>query len=299
MRIWSLGEIMRQYRLWHLVRLAGDCATAEMQANENCKTVARDQVIPAELAQYVSGMIERARKEANDLTLTSTHDRVFLGEDGSPGGIFPKMMARGITWQELQSQVRVLRECIENDLNRSHFVHIEPSKANVAVDNTARKDWTPVTKGIPGATFDIGEALFCYLLERNTASVFHSMRVAEYGLRFLAKRLKVKLTDKKSPMPIEYADWQKVIVACKNKTEAIAKKPQGPKRQAQLELYSDAADHCVFMKDIWRNNVSHARKPYSPEDALLVIARVRDFLRFLVTTLDPPRESRNGQKQTT
>jgi hypothetical protein len=45
--------------------------------------------------------------------------------------------------------------------------------------------------------------------------------------------------------------------------------------------YSDAADHCEFMKDIWRNNVSHTRKAYSDPEAVAVLQRVREFMEFL------------------
>jgi hypothetical protein len=61
--------------------------------------------------------------------------------------------------------------------------------------------------------------------------------------------------------------------------------PSGPKRQTKLDFYSDAADHGMFMKDIWRNNVSHARRPYHAGEAKVVLDRVRDFMRFLAISL--------------
>lgn len=35
------------------------------------------------------------------------------------------------------------------------------------------------------------------------------------------------------------------------------------------------------MKDIWRNTVSHTRKAYNQPEALAVMERVKDFMRFL------------------
>ena len=72
----------------------------------------------------------------------------------------------------------------------------------------------------------------------------------------------------------------------KNKITRARTAPAGPKKQAKLEFYSDAADHCVFMKDIWRNNVSHSRKPYKPGEAQAVLERVRDFMIFLADNLN-------------
>jgi hypothetical protein len=117
---------------------------------------------------------------------------------------------------------------------------------------------------------DLKDAGNCLAASLPTASVFHLMRVAEHGLRKLARKLGVKLTHTGKPMPIEFGDWNKVITAIKNKIT-----------QAKLELYSNAADHCEYMKDIWRNNTAHTRKPYSGPEAEGVLGRVRDFMQFL------------------
>lgn len=131
------------------------------------------------------------------------------------------------------------------------------------------------------ANEDIGAAGHGIACGLHTASVFHSMRVAEFGLRRIAARLKVRIRDHKGYMPVEYGTWDKVITACKNKITKIRQRPVGPKRQEELEFYSDAADHCLFMKDIWRNNISHTRQPYNQPEALAVLERVKGFMTFL------------------
>jgi len=55
----------------------------------------------------------------------------------------------------------------------------------------------------------------------------------------------------------------------------------GPKKETLLAKYSDAADHCTYMRDLWRNPVSHTRQQYKFSEALGVYERVRDFMRFL------------------
>jgi hypothetical protein len=143
------------------------------------------------------------------------------------------------------------------------------------------KGWETVAIHCKEAVADIEEAAKCYVLDRPTAAVFHIMRVAEHGLRHLAKRLHVQLTHAGRKHPIEFADWDKVITGIKNKIATVRQLPHGARRQAQLELYSDAADHCDFMKDIWRNNISHARRPCKLTEAMAVFERVRDFMTFL------------------
>ena len=120
----------------------------------------------------------------------------------------------------------------------------------------------------------------CYAASQYTACVFHCMRVAEYGLRKLAanRTLRIKLTKKGHPCPIEYATWQDVITAIQNKIKKIRQRPIGVKREAELQFLSSAADHCDYMKEIWRNEMAHTRRWYKKEEALSVINRVKEFV---------------------
>jgi len=137
-----------------------------------------------------------------------------------------------------------------------------------------------VARVLRDASADIKSAGNCFAAEEYTATIFHLMRAAEHGLRALARKLRVRLSHSGHLQPIEFADWDKVITACKNKINAARALSPGPKRQAQLELYSDAADHCLFMKE-WRNNISHTRRPYIESEAQAMMDRVRDFLVLL------------------
>ena len=178
-----------------------------------------------------------------------------------------------------------LRDDIQSALAKRWFLYIQESRAQF-VDNPELFGGA-VIQAIPAAKTDIEESGNCLAAENHTAAVFHLMRVAEHGLRRLARRLRVKLTHSGTTHPIEFADWDKVITAAKNEIAKVAKLSPGPKKQAKLELYSDAADHCTFMKDIWRNNVSHARKPYGSTEAMLVMERVRAFMIFLANSFAP------------
>jgi hypothetical protein len=198
----------------------------------------------------------------------------------------------GITWQEAANELRVLRQSIEADLEDKWVALVLPDKALLL--ERAKQDWGNVIEAIPDSQDDIREGLYCYALERNTAAVFHLMRVAEYGLRVLAKQLRVSLDLKHKGhiIPIDYAEWQKVITAIKNKLDRIKQLSSGPKREAQLERLSDAGDHCLFMKDIWRNAVSHARKPYSEAEAKAAMGRVHEFMAFVSREFVKPRPSK-------
>jgi hypothetical protein len=124
----------------------------------------------------------------------------------------------------------------------------------------------------------------CFAIGQYTAAVFHCMRLAEFGLRKLARNsfLKVRLTQKRGKThPIEFADWQKVIDAIRSKIAKTRQRPIGPQREADLQFFSEAADHCEYMKDIWRNALMHTRRWYNKDEALSVITRVKEFITLI------------------
>jgi len=180
---------------------------------------------------------------------------------------------------DVVTEMRVLRESVDAELCYRRFVHVPGDKAKVW--DELGNSWADVWQKFPDAKIDSEEAVWCYVVGRSTASVFHSMRAAEYGLRALAKKLRVKLLHKGKTHPIEFADWEKVITGINNKISSARLLPHGTRRARMLQLCSDGADHCSYMKDIWRNDISHARKSYNSPEALAVMQRVHDFLGFL------------------
>jgi hypothetical protein len=109
------------------------------------------------------------------------------------------------------------------------------------------------------------------------------MRVAEMGLRNIAKKVGVKLIDKGKPQPIEYATWDKVIQGVNAKIIAARALPHGPRKNKNLQFYSQAADQIIYIRDTWRTEVSHTRKSYNDGEAFGVITRVREFMELLAT----------------
>ena len=196
-------------------------------------------------------------------------------------GSIRRFLLDGVTHEQLTTEIRVLFESIHGELQYRRFAFVPSDKASV-LDNIGR-DWKPAWENLADVEQDARDATECYALEKSTACVFHSMRIAEHCLRALAKRLKVKLTHSGKPQPLEFAEWDKVITGCNNRITAARSLSPGAKKQARLEIYSDAAQHCLFMKDIWRNSISHARKPYIEAEALAVLNRVRDFAIFVST----------------
>ena len=97
----------------------------------------------------------------------------------------------------------------------------------------------------------------------------------------LLKKSGVKLTDKGKPQSIEFATWDKVITGIKTKIADVRLLPQGLRKNRNLQFYSDAAENCTYIRDIWRNEISHTRKNYNEGEAIGILKRVEDFMRLL------------------
>jgi hypothetical protein len=109
-------------------------------------------------------------------------------------------------WSELNTRARVLRDTITTELKDYLFYQYPKERGRKFVN--WKDEWCASIKAFPAIEWDVYEATDCYALQHNTASVFHSMRVAEIGLRALAKERQISLPKNK---PIEWATWQEVL----------------------------------------------------------------------------------------
>jgi hypothetical protein len=273
---------MKECEIWALSKLL----TRIAEVRENLKPWAegdgRDDVLSEEARNlYIDSILSHSQRLAMIMELESTNSRVWFGG----GSLFLKYSS--LTWQQAYSELGVLRESIEADLEKHFFVQLTTTQKNLI--DRVKRDWEKVYVTIPSAKNDIVEATMCFALERYTATLFHSMRVAERGLRHIAKRLRVKLRDKGVPLPIESAMWSNVITQIQIKIKAQRQKPKGKAQTLRLQHYAEAADHCEYMKDLWRNEVSHAGKFYNEGEAFGALNRVRDFMLFLVRDEEIPQ----------
>lgn len=236
-----------------------------------------ERVSPEYLQTFsIESILHLAGDTAHKIELHSTLDRVW------ENGPFTMAVKVGITYQELRYELKVLREAIEADAEKRLFLFVPTADAQRL--QLLKDEWAPVWRAMPESHEDSFEATICFALDRHTACVFHRMRIAEYGLRYLAKRTATSkdLTHKKKHQPIELADWNAIITAINNKIEAWRSRARSSlKFQTRVELYSDANDHCTYMKDIWRNSTSHARRPYDKVEARRCLSRVENFMQFL------------------
>ena len=148
---------------------------------------------------------------------------------------------------------------------------------------------------IPSAKDDIMDAVDAYALGLNTACVFHLMRIAEHGLRALARERKVKLDKNK---PLKYAEWQVILAALEKAAIAVSQWKRSSIRDKALDFYRGAIGELTGFKDEYRNPVMHTRKSFNDLQAASLLFMVRNFMNRVSAILDEsPKRSINWRKQ--
>jgi hypothetical protein len=254
--------------------------------------------------RFIRGFYEDslAKSEEDSATIvTEEEKRIFLDGFGTVFAIFRKMdlptaLHRVLHIQflfssgkalhsKLKQELEVLFEGIENDISAERFYHY-PRAKGVLVQRVS-SDWKETLMAFPSAKEDVLSAVDCYALAHNTASVFHSMRVAEYGLRALAKERGVKIIKK---MSLEWSNWQDMLDAIEAEVGTLTRGhsalPRGPKRDAASEFYRGCLGEFASFKEEFRNNVMHSRKNYDEFQALRALTRVKEFMERLSLKTD-------------
>ena len=114
----------------------------------------------------------------------------------------------------------------------------------------------------------------CLGVGRPTAAVYHLMRVMEFGIRRLAKRLKLAKR-------LEHKSWGDILGAART---AIAAMPYTTtKDKSRRDRYSEVVAHLNNVKDAWRNPAMHSKRRYGQDEAEAIFGNVKTFMNHLAT----------------
>jgi hypothetical protein len=165
-------------------------------------------------------------------------------------------------------------------LHQRVLAYIPIARAN-AFENDAMFG-PEVNAAFPCAAVDIKEAGNCFASGLYTATVFHAMRVAERGLRQLAKRLRVRLPRK---IPLEYGNWKEILIAASKKAGGAMSLARGTRRTKELQFYQTAVAEITALKDLYRDDVSHCRNTYKEKQARSALEHTEALMRKLAEKL--------------
>jgi hypothetical protein len=176
---------------------------------------------------------------------------------------------------ELVQELEVLLQAIDDDIQLEYFFHYRRDRGVLLL--MWRGHWAPTIAAFPSAVTEIEEGIDCYGLEHNAACIFHMMRVAELGMRALAREREVSFPNH----PLEWAEWENVIDQIDSKAKvATAGMSRGPQRDAARAFYTAAVAQLRAFKET-RNRIMHMRGSFDELDAQRAMNQVRDFMNGL------------------
>jgi len=182
------------------------------------------------------------------------------------------------TFDQIKYELEELRIAVFSDLREGTFLRLDDASAAYHEKPILFGDL--VKERFPKAAYDIQEAGNCYATARYTGCVFHLMRVAEHGLRALAKKVGVPF-----PKTFDLKTWDELIRNIEQEIQKIILRPKTSRRSKDLEFYNTAAAQFRYFKDGWRNHVMHTRTRYDERQASSLMAHVHEFMQHLATKL--------------
>lgn len=182
---------------------------------------------------------------------------------------------RCCTKEQVTSHLETIWLAIIGELKEKTFTFIPAEKANF-FENKALFGHA-VRQSFDSAKDDIRDAGNCLAADLPVAAVFHLMRVAELGLRQLAKTLRIKLKNE-----IEFATWGEVIKALDNKLKEIENtQKRTSARDEKLRHYGGLLLDIRAFQHLWGNPVMHVRSRYKYQEAEAAFLHMKDFMQRL------------------
>lgn len=268
--LWSLWDMLTTYN-WNLV-----------QYTDNLTWIR--QSLEARLLAAQSGMrldaINITDNDRKNLTVQFETYRRWLEDHALTASLDEStQILEELTYDDpdihnLIDGLKHFNKTLENELRRRMFVYLPPEDAKFYDDPAGFFPRT--SKAFPSAQDDIREACRCHALNRYTASVYHSMAIAQVGLYALADNLGVSFS-----YSISLAEWNNVISAIEDKVKPMREGPRSDQKDADVTFYSGCASQFRYFKDAWRNHVGHMRDTYDRDQAHSILVHVRDFTERL------------------
>jgi len=173
----------------------------------------------------------------------------------------------GCLYPELGTQLRILRETLEDEVKHLLVLHMPPGQALYfyAGDNLLGAE---VIAKFPQLGPDIDEAGKCLGSGRHTATVFHLMRVMEVGVQQFGEALGVTLLDATSCEK----SWNQILEQSDKALKAIPKSE--PTRAAKAEVSALLG----AVRIAWRNEVMHPRASYTLEETERILNATRAYM---------------------
>ena len=138
-------------------------------------------------------------------------------------------------------------------------------------------------RAFPALLSETRACVRCLVFHEWTASIYHAMIVFQSGLHWLADQLGLTF-----PNSIDVESWGTIIERIESEIRKLSQQPKTTARDEQLAFYSLMASHFFYVKEAWRNFVSHGRRHYDEREAREIVDNVRGFMSKVAESILPP-----------
>jgi hypothetical protein len=255
-----LEELMQLFHVHTLLAIVNDISELASWV-ANTPNYAEDALTEADVSASLERLADVGRLCAtfgfNALSREVERNRQSIGD--------------GCTYVELSKIAEALKTRIQDEYEDVLFLWIEEK-------NYYQKDdlfGPEVGEQFKGASFDIKEAGTCYAVGRYTACVYHLMRVAEFGLRSIAKRV---------GHPDDRPMWEPMLTFI-NAELGRNRDKMSELFKGDVEFLSGIAAHMHTVNLAWRRKVSHVERTYSQEEAKQIFDATRNLMQHIAKKL--------------
>jgi len=183
-----------------------------------------------------------------------------------------------VSVQQIQLILLELNKRIEVELQAHVYLYIP--KEDSSFYAKPLDEWGDTITAFPSIRYDIEEASKSLALQRNTAAVFHLMRVMSAGVKAMGKSLNEPALDASHNLT-----WDNVLRRCAKESEKEFK-DMSPVWQSDKQFFATATAKLYAVKDAWRNpNAHEIGDKYTSEETLDIYRAIRSFMRQLATKL--------------
>lgn len=251
---------MQQFAARHFVKIMGVLARIETLTDMVSMNVEQFQGQFVQQVDEIEGYLHDLQVACAPLELAVTvryvedlHGRLRKFDTGACG-----------------AALRELRRLIECELETKTFLYIPQEKLRFFNDSRQLFGERTLDR-FPSVIAEVEEAGKCYAAGRNTASVFHLLRVLESGLRAVARSLSITTDTNRS--------WNSLL-----KKITMASQTQHP-HDDRTAFYAELVARLYAVKDAWRNPTMHIERRYGSEEARDIFNSVASCMHHISTRL--------------
>jgi hypothetical protein len=290
-RLWSLADMI-DFILHNFV-VSLDVLRGELNRTSEKMRVEPHQKVPAEDHTRIQSVVKMVAEFCvENLALpeaSSTLIEIY--------NVVGNHHMQPYSWQKIHGLLETINRQIRLQIQGECFFHYKREYARFLVE--AEKEWAPIFSAFPSIKSEVTAGLDCYAIGHNTACVFYMMRVAEFGLRIIARERGIRSV--RGNKPIEYAMWGEVIgevqkaiddlrVAKGNKSPLTTKKRKN--REIATAFYSGIIGDMQALLALYRDRTMHFRASYDKGEAYSAMRRVYEMMTAIASKLSETDQRR-------